>query len=438
MNGNGNENVQAAASAAKDAGRILASLSSVAKNDLLNAVAVALETSTGLLYEANKRDVENARALVETGTLKQSALSRLTLNENKIAEMVNSVRTVARLKDPVGEVLLNRELDDALELRKITCPFGVILAIVEARPDAMVQLAALALKSGNALMIKSGAEVSQTAAVLTELIHQVFERSRQIPRSALTNVCIRDAAHALLQLPQYIDLVVPRGGPELIRYVTENTRIPVLSHADGVCHIYVHEAANPDMAVALILDSKTQAPSTCNAVETILVDRQIAAAFLPRLGHALGSKQVTIRGCAATRGICGHDVELVNDTEWHTEYSSLTISIRVVDGCDDAIGHINRFGSHHTDCIVTEDGLAADRFMREVDSAGVFHNVSTRFSDGYRYGLGAEVGISTGKLHARGPVGLEGLVTYKYLLVGRGQCVNEYVGPSARQFKHAT
>src|SRR5205823_9278348 len=262
--------------------------------------------------------------------------------------------------------------------------------------------------------------------------------STQVPPQAFTNVEGREAVHELLLLHDYVDLVVPRGSSDLVRFVSANTRIPVIGHSDGVCNIYVESSANQEMAIALILDAKTQAPATCNAVETVLVDESIAKRFLPVLFERLRSSGVKVRGCPATRALCGSEVEFVSETEWHTEYGDLTLAIRVVPGIEAAIEHIGRFGSHHTDCIVTEDDEGASRFLRGVDSAGVFHNVSTRFADGYRYGFGAEVGIATGKLHARGPVGLEGLVTYKYLLSGTGQCVSQYVGPQARAFRHQT
>jgi len=295
-------------------------------------------------------------------------------------------------------------------------------------------LSALALKSGNALMIKAGSEIARTTEVLLDIFKRAYE-SAGISPEAITNVKSREELHELLKLHEYIDLVVPRGSSELVRFISANTRIPVLGHADGVCHIYVDAAADLNLATSVILDSKIQAPATCNAVETVLVHRSIADDFLPRLIELLQLGGVKVRGCEQTRAISGA-VDLVNESEWHTEYGSLTLALRVVEDCDEAIAHINQFGSHHTDSIISDDQQAAEKFLREVDSAGVFHNVSTRFSDGYRYGFGAEVGIATGKLHARGPVGLEGLVTYKYILVGRGQCVSQYIGPRARKFKH--
>ena len=423
--------------AAKRASRLLATLDTKIKNNALRRIAVRLEQCSDHLLSENHADVQNALVSVSAGQISSAALSRLTLNVEKLRQMVAGVRAVAALEDPVGKILLRSELDDGLELKKITCPFGVVAAIVEARPDAVAQLSALALKSGNALMIKTGEEISRTTAAMLSVFRSALE-STQVPVDALTNVEGREAVHELLRLNEQVDLVVPRGSADLVRFVSDNTRIPVLGHSDGVCHIYVEASADQEMAIALILDSKIQAPSTCNAVETVLVDQAIANEFLPQLAQTLQSNGVKTRGCEATRRICGSHLELVSDSEWHTEYGDLTLAIRVVSGMDSALEHIQRFGSHHTDCIVTRNSQLADRFLREVDSAGVFHNISTRFSDGYRYGFGAEVGISTGKLHARGPVGLEGLVTYKYLLSGTGQCVSQYVGAQARAFRHQT
>jgi glutamate-5-semialdehyde dehydrogenase len=421
---------------AKAASRILARLDSNVKNEVLQLMAAGLEQcSEGLLGE-NQQDVQSARQRVSAGLLSSAALERLTLNADKLSQMAVGIRAVAALEDPVARILLRSELDDNLELKKITCPFGVVAAIVEARPDAVAQLSALALKSGNALMIKAGEEISRTTDAMLAVFRNALETTH-IPIHAITNVQGREAVHELLGLREYVDLVIPRGGAELVRFVSSNTTIPVLGHSDGVCHIYVEASADQEMAIALILDSKIQAPSTCNAVETVLLDQAIANDFVPQLVERLRAYGVKVRGCEATRALAGPKIEAVSDTEWHTEYSDLTLAVRVVSGVDAALEHIERFGSHHTDSIVTRDERVADRFLREVDSAGVFHNVSTRFSDGYRYGFGAEVGISTGKLHARGPVGLDGLLTYKYVLSGAGHCVSEYVGPRApRSLRH--
>jgi len=415
--------------AAKAASRRLAVMDSATKDDALERMACALEQSFGVLLAMNREDIRQAQSI------SPSFLERMSLTPGKLEQMAVGIRAVAALEDPVGKVLLRSELDDGLRLDKITSPFGVIAAIVEARPDAVTQLCALALKSGNSLMIKAGGEIHRTAAAILAAFASALD-STQIPPHAFTDVEGREAVLELLALQNYVDLVVPRGSSELVRFVVANTRIPVIGHADGVCHIYVEASANRAMAISLILDSKTQAPATCNAVETVLVDGEIANEFVPTLFRNLQARSVRVRGCAATRALCGSAVELIQETEWHMEHGDLTLAIRIVPGIDEAMDHIETFGSHHTDCIVTDDDAAASQFLRNIDSAGVFHNVSTRFADGYRYGFGAEVGIATGKLHARGPVGLEGLVTYKYVLLGNGQCVGQYVGPNARRFRH--
>ena len=416
---------------AKAASRVLAILDSATKNEALHQMANALERSSEDLLAVNREDFEEAREQ----SISPSALARMKLSPEKVEQIESGLRAVAALEDPAGKVLVRSELDDGLELKKITSPFGVIAAIVEARPDAVTQLCALALKSGNALMIKAGSEIRRTTRAILTVFGRALE-STPVPTHAFVNVEGREAIHELLKLDDYVDLIVPRGSSDLVRFVFANTRIPVIGHAEGVCHIYVESSANQQMAIALILDAKTQAPASCNAVETVLVDQAIAREFLPVLFENLQSAGVRVRGCEATRAISGDAVQLVSETEWHTEYGDLTLAIRIVEDVEEAIEHIEKFGSRHTDCIVTEDVQAAGRFLRSVDSAGVFHNVSTRFADGYRYGFGAEVGIATGKLHARGPVGLEGLVTYKYVLSGQGQCVGQYLGPTARRFKH--
>lgn len=428
-------NLQNVAAVAKESSRQLAVLTPQARQQILEAVAAEIEGSAEAICEANDQDVIAAKRRSNQSGISSSALARMTLSEEKLLQMARSVNAVSGLEDPVGKILLHSELDDGLELRKISCPFGVIAAVVEARPDAVVQLCALAFKSGNVLMIKAGAEIARTTEVLLKVFKNAYERAG-ISSDALTNVKGREELYELLKLDHYIDLVVPRGSSELVRFISANTRIPVLGHADGVCHIYVDAAADLNLATSVILDSKIQAPATCNAVETVLVHCSIANEFVPRLVELLQLGGVKVRGCEQTRAICGEGVDLVNESEWHTEYGSLTLALRIIESCGDAIAHINEFGSHHTDSIITDDQQAAEKFLREIDSAGVFHNVSTRFSDGYRYGFGAEVGIATGKLHARGPVGLEGLVTYKYILVGKGQCVSQYIGPRARRFKH--
>ena len=380
-------------------------------------------------------DVSKAEKAAAAGALKSSLVERLRLSEDKLRQMVKSVREVEALPDPVGQVRLNTLLDDGLELKQVTCPFGVVAAIVEARPDAVVQLAALALKSGNALMIKAGAEAAHTSQCVVGAMARAMAEEG-LPAAALTLVEGREAVRQLLRLDEWVDLVVPRGGAELVRYVMENSTIPVLGHADGVCHIFVDRDADRKMALEIVLDAKVQAPSVCNAVETVLVDEAIAGEFLPQLVCAMKAAGVKLLGCPRSVELTEGAIAEIAPDAWHTEYGDLTLAIRVVSGLEEAIEHIEGFGSRHTDCIITGDQQAAERFLNAVDSANVFHNVSTRFSDGFRYGFGAEVGISTGKLHARGPVGLDGLVTYKYKLSGKGQVVRDYVGKGARPFKH--
>jgi glutamate-5-semialdehyde dehydrogenase len=427
--------VVADARAARAAARVLANATAEKKNAVLSRMARALESAWPELARANALDVSEAEAAAATGALKGSLVDRLRLSEDKLRQMVTSVREVEALPDPVGQVRLHRLLDDGLELKKVTFPFGVVAAIVEARPDAVVQLAALAMKSGNALMIKAGVEATRTSQCVVDVMARAIAEEG-IPAAALTFVKGRDAAQQLLRMDKWIDLVVPRGGADLVRYVMQNSTIPVLGHADGVCHIFVDRNADQEMALEVVLDSKVQAPSVCNAVETVLVDEAIAGEFLSRLVCHLKPAGVKLLGCRRSVELTkGEIVEIAADA-WHTEYGDLTLAIRVVTGLEEAIEHIESFGSRHTDCIVTRDQQTAERFLNSVDSANVFHNVSTRFSDGFRYGFGAEVGISTGKLHARGPVGLDGLVTYRYKLSGRGQVVRDYVGKNAKPFKH--
>jgi glutamate-5-semialdehyde dehydrogenase len=343
---------------------------------------------------------------------------------------------VVALSDPIGRVLDRIELDEGLELEKVSCPLGLLAVIFEARPDAVTQIGALAIKSANAVILKPGREVERTARVIVENIRAAL-RSQAIPEALVTNIQQRAEVSELLKLDDLIDLVIPRGGYDLVRYVQSNSRIPVLGHSEGVCHIYVDAAADFDMALDIIDDAKTDYPAVCNAVETVLVDQAIAGKFLPLLAARMKEKGVRLRGSAeVVNAIRDVAVEPIAENEWHTEYGDLVLALKVVNDVNEAIHHIQRFGSAHTDAIVTNDLNTANTFLQQVDSAGVFHNASTRFADGYRYGFGAEVGISTSRLHARGPVGLDGLTTYKYILRGHGQVARDYQGPRARPFLH--
>jgi glutamate-5-semialdehyde dehydrogenase len=430
------ETVRALAQAAKQAARCIASASIEQRNQALEEIARGLERSTSEILEANAQDVAEAKRALERGELSKALLDRLKLSAGQLQAMIEGVRAVIALPDPVGRVLDRIELDIGLDLEKVSCPLGLLAVIFEARPDAVTQITSLAIKSANSVILKPGREVERTARAIVETI-RVALRSQSIPEASVINIQQRAEVRELLKLDDLIDLVIPRGGYDLVRYVQSNTRIPVLGHAEGVCHIYVDAAADFDMALDIIDDAKTDYPAVCNAVETVLVDQAIAGTFLPLLAARMKEKGVRLRGSAeVVSAIPDVAVEPVAEDEWHTEYGDLILALKIVPGVNEAIDHIQRFGSAHTDAIVTNDPNAARTFLQRVDSAGVFHNASTRFADGYRYGFGAEVGISTSRLHARGPVGLEGLTTYKYVLRGHGQVVRDYRGPKARPFLH--
>jgi len=423
------------ARAAKSASRVLAKLSETDKNLLLEKVAQQLGRNADSILAANALDAKDACAMVEKGELSQALYQRLLLSPDKLKGMILAVRAVAELPDPAGRVLARTLLDEGLVLEKVSCPLGLLAVIFESRPDAITQITSLAIKSGNAVILKGGSEVTRTMKAALAAIHTGLEGV--VPTDAVTGVYGRDAVAALLTMHGTIDLVIPRGSNALVQHIQQNTLIPVLGHADGVCHVYIDVAANPEMAIDIAVDSKVQYPAACNAAETFLVHSGIAANFLPKLAKSLAAEGVRIRGCARTeRILADYTVDAVSGEQWHTEYSDRTVAIRVVENMDDAVDHIERYGSHHTEVIVTDDETSAQRFLADVDSANVYHNCSTRFADGFRYGFGAEVGISTSKMHARGPVGLDGLVTYKYKLSGSGQIVRDYAGPGGKTFLH--
>jgi glutamate-5-semialdehyde dehydrogenase len=417
-----------AAANAKKASIKLAASSTKVKNKALKNIAEVLVANKKMIVTANQLDLEQSEAEQLEGPL----LKRLRFDEAKIDEVVAGIESLIKLDEPVGEVLLETELDDGLTLIKETCPIGVIGVIFESRPDALVQIASLCLKSGNAVMLKGGSEAKQTNKVLTELILRATDEAG-IPSAWIYNLESRAEVSSMLDLDEYIDLIIPRGSNEFVRYIIEHSRIPVLGHADGICHGYIHRDADIKMAVDVAVDSKTQYVAVCNAMETLLVHRGIAKEFLPELVKAYAPFNVRIHGCEKTKMII--DCELATEEDWKTEYLDYEISIRIVDSMEDAIEHINTYGSGHTETIVTENAEKAKTFMMLVDSGNVFHNCSTRFSDGFRYGFGAEVGISTNKIHARGPVGLDGLLIYKYKLYGHGQIANDYA-KGIKKFTH--
>ena len=403
----------------KAASRKLAALSGDAKNSILLAIARALEAHSDEIVRANAEDCARS----ERENLASPLLKRLKFDEAKIRDTVDGIESLVKLPDPVGRTLLSTELDKGLDLYRVSCPIGVIGIIFESRPDALVQISTLCLKSGNGVLLKGGAEARETNRILAKIIAEASVKAGA-PEGWIVLLETRDDVNAILSLDKSIDLIIPRGSNEFVRYIMDHTRIPVMGHADGICHLYVDERADTDMAVRVAVDSKTQYVAVCNAVETLLVHEKIARDFLPKLKAAFDAKKVMIVGCDRTRAII--PAEKADENDWRTEYLDYKVSIRVVDSLDAAIDHINTYGSGHTDSIVTTDKITAAQFLDRVDSGNVFWNCSTRFSDGFKYGFGAEVGISTSKLHARGPVGLEGLVSYKYLLIGNGQIADDY------------
>lgn len=394
---------------AKEASLKIANLSSDLKNDALKAVAHALETNKQNLFDANSKDLIEAKKMVESGEITQAVFNRLKLDENKANAMISGVKDLISLDDPINKCLLARELDTDLNLYKISCPIGVLGIVFEARPDVITQISALAIKSANAVILKGGKEAYNTNKATFEIITEALNSIDGFPKNVINQVYTREDVAEMLAMKDYIDLIIPRGGNSLVKFIQDNTKIPVLGHADGICHIFIDETADLKMASNIVIDAKTQYPSACNAVETLLIHKDFK------------SKNELLTA------IKDANVELIDNPEnWAFEYSDRILAYKNVENIQEAISHINTYGSGHTDAIVTDNIPNAEIFLNEVDSAGVYHNASTRFADGYRYGFGAEVGISTNKTHARGPVGLEGLTIYKYKLYGKGQIVKDY------------
>ncbi|MCW6038230.1 glutamate-5-semialdehyde dehydrogenase [Spirulina subsalsa FACHB-351] len=413
----------------RQAAQNLAVLSSEEKNQALESIAQALEAATPAIVAANEEDCRVAQA----EGISSALYARLKLGESKLQSAIAGVRDVIQLPDPVGTLQIHRELDQGLILRRVTCPLGVLGIIFEARPEALIQITSLAIKSGNGVILKGGKEALRSCQTLVEVIHRALENTSVSP-DAVQLLTTREEIRTLLGWDEYVDLIIPRGSNAFVRYVQENTRIPVLGHADGICHLYVDQVVDFEQAVSLAVDGKTQYPAACNAIETLLVHQAIASQFLPLVAQALQEKGVKLLGDAKTREIL--PVEAATEEDWRTEYSDLILSVKVVESLEEAIGHINIYGSKHTDAIATTNPETAQLFLNLVDAAGVYHNCSTRFADGFRYGFGAEVGISTQQMPPRGPVGLEGLVTYKYQLTGQGHIAATYSGKDAKPFTH--
>jgi len=414
------------AMAARDASYVMASLGSEVKNRALANVAVKLREAKDEIFAANKVDLEEA----EKAGLETPLIKRLKFNEDKLNDVVSGIENLIDLNDPVGKVTLRTTLDDGLELTRITCPIGVIGVIFESRPDALVQIASLCIKSGNAVFLKGGSEALNTNKALAGVISKTGIEAG-LPEGWLNLLTLRSEIADMLKLDEYIDLIIPRGSNSFVQYIMQNTNIAVLGHADGVCHTYIDKDADPDKAIKVALDAKTQYVSVCNATETFLINGALKDSFLPGFIKTLQDAGVEIFGDDYVSGAFG----VQKAEEWHHEYLAMKCSVKIVSGVDEAIAHINHYGSGHTDAIITENKETADRFMTMVDSGSVLVNCSTRFADGFRYGFGAEVGIATSKIHARGPVGLEGLVSYKYRLVGNGDIVGPYCDGS-KKFKH--
>ena len=388
------------------------------RNEVLLRIAETLEQDREAVFSANQADLSAA----EAEGLAAPLMHRLKFDGAKLAQVQEGLRSLAGLSDPIGDTVFCHEITEGLKLYRVTCPIGVIGVIFESRPDALVQIASLAIKSGNTALLKGGREALRTNQELIRSIRRALKETG-LPEDAAQLMETREDVSAMLKEDELIDLIIPRGSNAFVRYIMDHSRIPVLGHADGICHVYVDKAADPETAWKVALDSKTQNLSVCNAAETLLVHADIAETFLPRFAELLREKNVEIRGDERTRKII--DCIPATEEDWRTEYLDAILSIRIVDSLQEAIDHINHYGSHHTDCILTQDDQAAAVFMDRVDSAGVYQNVSTRFADGFVYGLGAEVGIATGKLQARGPMGLDGLTTYKYKLIGNGQTMAE-------------
>ncbi len=425
------------AKAARDASIQLANLPTEQKNQVLDTVANHLRRSTKKILQANQLDQEAGQKMVETGKLSSSAYKRLLLNEDKIEQMALNMESVAQLPDPVGQIQQATRLDHGLDLYQITCPIGVLLIIFESRPEVVVQISALAIKSGNAVILKGGSEAQHSNQVLAEVIWEALEQFDFMPNGAINLLNTREEVSQILQMSECIDLIIPRGSNALVQHIQAHSKAPVLAHADGICHVYLDESADPQKCEEIVLDAKLQYPAVCNAMETLLVHQNTPEELLAKILLKLQDAQVELRVCPVTKERLKHVASLqvmdAVEEDWSTEYTDLILSIKSVSSLQEAVTHINSYGSKHTDSIVTENEEHAEWFMNQVDTASAFWNASTRFADGFRYGFGAEVGISTNKTHARGPVGLEGLVIYKFKLYGQGQGVDRYEG---KKFLH--
>jgi len=425
------EQIAELAQRAKLASSKLAALSDEQRSNTLIAYGEEIANNQERILDANQKDLDNAKAQ----SISKPLLDRLKLDQSKLNSVITGINQIAKMPDLLGRIELARELDHGLELFRITCPIGLIGVVFESRPDALPQIASLCLKSGNGIILKGGSEAEHSNKILFDCLIKACTKSG-ISTDAFGLLESRQEFSELLKADQYVDLIIPRGSNELVRSIQANTNIKVLGHADGVCHIYVDCSADFDKVAPIIVDAKVQYPAACNAVETILIHEDVAPQMVTGIYHALKLRNVEINCDKRVKSFLPAESDVRITEEWHTEYGDLTVAIKIVDNIDEAIEHINKYGSKHTECMISEDRDAFEKFFSEVNSAGIYLNASTRFADGFRYGFGAEVGISTSNMHPRGPVGIEGLVTYKYKLVGNGQIVSDYVGVDARSFSH--
>lgn len=430
------ESVKDKAILAKEAFIILSNADTKDKNKALIFMAKSLDKNRKKILEANSLDVAEAKKLLEKGELTESLVKRLEVTDSKIDDMISGIKDVAKLEDPVGKTLSGIELDLGLELYQIAVPIGVIGMVFESRPDVVPQIISLALKSGNGVLLKGGKESAKTNRAIYEVLTDSI-KNKSIPKNAFQLLEKREEINEMLKLDKYIDLIIPRGSNDFVRFVQSNTKIPVLGHSDGICHAYVDKKYDEKKALGVCFDAKVQYPAVCNAIETLLVHEKSAKKFLPKIGRMYKEAKVEMRCCPQSYEILKElKIKKAKERDWSTEYNDLIISIKVVKSLEDAVIHINKYGSHHTDTIITEDKKASEYFLNFVDSSSVMLNASTRFADGFRYGKGAEIGISTGKIHARGPTGMEGMLIYKYKLIGNGHKVSDYVGKNAKPYTH--
>ncbi len=434
------EDIEKKVITAKKASIELASVSTEIKNRALEAMADALDRERKAIIEANSKDREYAEELEKSGKLTQALVDRLKVNDSKIDGMIAGIRDVIKLEDPVGETLSTLELDKGLNLYQVSCPIGLIGVIFESRPDVVPQVMSLCLKSGNATIFKGGSEARGSNRAIFDILVKAIESTEGVPKGAFLLMETREEVMDILSLDAYIDLLIPRGSNEFVKFIQDNTKIPVLGHTSGICHYYVDEFADLETAWKVCFDAKVQYPAVCNAIETLLMNRKLVEAFLPKMAEMYLEAGVELRcdedsyALLAGKGLS--PLAKATEEDWGLEYNDLILSVKIVDSIKEAIDHINTYGSHHSDGIITTSDEKRNKFIGLVDSSSVMVNASTRFADGYRYGKGAEVGISTNKIHSRGPTGMEGLLIYKYVLMGNGHIVADYAGNDAKPFTH--